>query len=801
MTTKKFLSWLCTVLIIVSTIPFAVLAAQDPMIIVDTVEANSGDTVDVTVSMENNPGVIGVGLSVSYSDVLTLTKVTDGRLLGSAMHSSNYSKKPYYLNWANDTVAENFTNDGVIVTLTFKVDEQAPSGEYPVSLSYNNDDFEIFNYDAETVEFEIINGSVVIPSQGQECDHSNAYNVTGRTATCKESGLTDGYFCPDCNTWLVEQEIIPPDLTNHVGYGTEKRGYEEATCEKEGYTGDVYCLGCGNKIGNGATIEKLPHTEEIVPGVEATCTSTGLTEGKKCSVCGETLVEQEVIGKKDHTPGDPTRENEVAATCTKEGSYDEVICCTVCKGEISRETKTIEKIPHTEEIVPGVEATCTSTGLTEGKKCSVCGETLVEQEVIGKKDHTPGDPTRENEVAATCKEKGSYDEVIRCTVCEALISREAKEIEIDPSNHADYGTKVVNAKAATCKEDGYTGDTVCAGCEALIEAGSVISKETVAHTPGEAMRENEVAATCKEKGNYDEVIRCTVCEALISREAKEIEIDPTNHADYGTKVENAKAATCEEAGYTGDTVCLGCGEVITAGISIDPLGHSFTNYVSDGNASCTEDGTKTATCDRCDATDTITDEGSATGHIDADGDSICDNCGADVTPENTCEYCGKVHEGFFGKIVQFFHNIFLKLRKFFGGFGDIHLHSYESVETEPTCTEQGYTTHTCKICGRTYTDSYTDALGHNFGEWVTDVKPTCKAEGHQYRICDRCGEKEEQSIPISSVHVDVGEDGQCDVCGKTGVCSFCGRIHNGFLGGLVKGVHNVLYTITRFFKK
>lgn len=58
---------------------------------------------------------------------------------------------------------------------------------------------------------------------------------------------------------------------------------------------------------------------------KANCTSTGLTEGKKCSVCGEMLVEQEVISKKAHTPEDPVRENEVAATCTKEGSYDEVI--------------------------------------------------------------------------------------------------------------------------------------------------------------------------------------------------------------------------------------------------------------------------------------------------------------------------------------------------------------------------------------------------------------------------------------------------------------------------------------------
>ena len=417
---------------------------------------------------------------------------------------------------------------------------------------------------------------------------------------------------------------------------------------------------------------------------------------------------------------------------------------------------------------------------------------------------------------ATCTAKA------KCEVCDAEYGKLAEHsYTVLQSDATDHWYKCANCDATTEKVAHSGGTATCtakAKCEVCdAEYGdladhdySVLQSDATDHwykcancdattdKTGHTWNDGDVtkAATCKEEGMKS--FTCTVCDAT---KTEPIEIDPTNHADYGTKVENAKAATCEEAGYTGDTVCLGCGEVITAGTSIDPLGHSFTNYVSDGNASCTEDGTKTATCDRCDATNTITDEGSATGHIDADGDGICDDCGANVTLENTCEYCGKVHEGFFGKIVQFFHNIFLKLRKFFGGFGNIHLHSYESVVIDPTCTEQGYTTHTCKICGRTYKDSYTDALGHSFGDWVTDVEATCNTEGHQYRVCDRCGEKEEQSIPISSVHIDVGEDGQCDVCGKTGVCSFCGRIHNGFLGGLVKGVHNVLYTITRFFKK
>ena len=39
-------------------------------------------------------------------------------------------------------------------------------------------------------------------------------------------------------------------------------------------------------------------------------------------------------------------------------------------------------VPHTEVIDPAKEATCTETGLTEGKHCSVCGEVIMEQEVV-----------------------------------------------------------------------------------------------------------------------------------------------------------------------------------------------------------------------------------------------------------------------------------------------------------------------------------------------------------------------------------------------------------------------------------
>ncbi len=139
--------------------------------------------------------------------------------------------------------------------------------------------------------------------------------------------------------------------------------------------------------------------------------------------------------KHTHTPGTPVKENEVAATCTTEGSYDEVVYCTEDNEEISRTKKTVEKIAH-----------------------------------------TPGEAVKENVVNATCTKKGSYEEVISCTVCEEEISRTLKSTdEIDHVLYTDM---------ASDKEGHWHK---CYNCDTQIDYA--------AHVPGPAATE-ENAQTC-----------------------------------------------------------------------------------------------------------------------------------------------------------------------------------------------------------------------------------------------------------------------------------------------------------------
>ena len=75
-------------------------------------------------------------------------------------------------------------------------------------------------------------------------------------------------------------------------------------------------------------------------------------------------------------------------------------------------------------------------------------------------------------------------------------------------------------------------------------------------------------------------------------------------------------------------------------------------------------------------------------------------------------------------------------------------HDYSELweETEPTCTEMGYTTYTCSRCGNSYIDDEIPALGHDWGQWSETTAPTCTEDGEETRTCARCGEMETRPV-------------------------------------------------------
>ena len=73
-------------------------------------------------------------------------------------------------------------------------------------------------------------------------------------------------------------------------------------------------------------------------------------------------------------------------------------------------------------------------------------------------------------------------------------------------------------------------------------------------------------------------------------------------------------------------------------------------------------------------------------------------------------------------------------------------HDFTTSIIDATCAESGYTLHSCE-CGHSYKDTFVDALGHSYGELVTDVDATCTTDGQGHKVCARCGDVLEESIP------------------------------------------------------
>jgi len=309
-------------------------------------------------------------------------------------------------------------------------------------------------------------------------EHEHQYEAVVTEPTCTEGGYTT-YTC-ECGDSYVADET--PALGHSAGESVVENEVA-ATCTEDGsYESVVYCSVCGVEISRETvTVDALGHDYKVKEIVPPTCTKSGYTV-YECSRCGKTYKDDPVepehqfdegtvtaptctelgyttytclkcgfeyvdeaswVPALGHTAGEAVVENEVAATCTEDGSYESVVYCTVCGVEISRETITVPALPHTEEIIPGKEATCTETGLTEGKKCSVCGEVLVAQEVIPALGHTEAEPVIENEVAPDCVTDGSYDSVVYCSVCGVEVSRETVVV---PALGHDF----VNGECSRC---------------------------------------------------------------------------------------------------------------------------------------------------------------------------------------------------------------------------------------------------------------------------------------------------------------------------------------------------------------
>ena len=133
----------------------------------------------------------------------------------------------------------------------------------------------------------------------------------------------------------------------------------------------------------------------------------------------------------------------------------------------------------------------------------------------------------------------------------------------------------------------------------------------------------------------------------------------------------------------------------------------------------------------------------------------------------------------------------------------------EWIETTvPTCTEEGVKTRSCSFCNAVETTRVV-ASGHNYGEVI--IPPTCFAEGYTKYTCSRCGDSYTNNPVPPMQHEDLNGDGYCDYgCGtylgesstsegQGDTCKYCGKVHTGSFGGIIKFFHNIAYFFAHLF--
>ena len=275
------------------------------------------------------------------------------------------------------------------------------------------------------------------------------------------------------------------------------------------------------------------------------------------------------------------------ATCTEEG--EKKFTCSIC-GDEKTEKVSATGHQHT-EIRNKKEATCKETGYSGDTWCKDCGKKILSGQTIAKTENHSWDAGKVT-TKATCTEEG--EKTFTCSIC-----GDEKTEKVSATGHQH--TEIRNKKEATCKEEGYSGDTWCKDCGKKILSGQAIVKtEDHSWNQGEITKE----PTCKEEG--EKTFTCSICG-----NTKTEKVSTTDHQHM--EIRNQKNPTCKEAGYSGDTYCADCGVKISSGKTIAKTkNHNWDGGVITTEPTCTERGEKTFTCTICGNTNTK--KVNATGH-------------------------------------------------------------------------------------------------------------------------------------------------------------------------------------------
>ena len=254
---------------------FCVFAGVDNgevVIKLDSVSGLPGQSVDVNMTLEKNPGITGLRFKVAYdASKLELEKAVYTKIGGGGLTAVNIKNNPVVLLW-NVSLYE-FTDTGVLATLTFKIKEGAQIGDVPLKVTWGKGD--CIDYDLKNLTIDMTNGNVHVDYDGTNCEHTNSTTKVTKEPTCTEGGVFE-VSCNACSTVLSSGDLARKEHTYGTLIVTREPTYTEVGLMEQ------KCSACGDIRTEPIEMLDPPETEEPIvtqaPTTQAPTTQAPTTQ-------------------------------------------------------------------------------------------------------------------------------------------------------------------------------------------------------------------------------------------------------------------------------------------------------------------------------------------------------------------------------------------------------------------------------------------------------------------------------------------------------------------------------------------
>ena len=587
---KRISSLLLIIMLLINCLPFqGVAAIGTPQYILDSETVQVGETFTMDVAIADNPGIISLRFKVSYdTEVLELKSVANSGILNGFTTPAPTITSPYTLRWADSLATTDNTAQGTVITLAFKALKVTNSSsvtiehgearnamgtkvafsnttanvtvkEVPVNVigvSLNKETLSLKTAESETLIATVSPNNATNKALSWKSEDNTIATVDNNgKVTAFKKGTTivtvtteDGSFTDTCEVSVACSHINQTPVTE-----------KESDCKNQGWNAYAKCDDCGQLLSeNGTTeIDEIPFRplSEQHTGGTATCTAQAV-----CTVCGNSYGD---LASHSYTATEKKTEAlKIEGNCRDKAVY--YYSCSACGKVENNDSHTFEgnKIATSHvggtALVNQAEANhkTQTDGYTGDTKCLGCNEIIAYGQPIPANAHTPAN-IWSNDSEYHWKE---------CTVVGC-------GIVIDGSKAPHCSDKTENE--ATCQKQ-----AVCDVCG--VSYGELASHNYTAENKKQNALKTE--GNCRDKAVY--YYSCSVCGLVENNDAHTFLGDKvaTSHVGGTTLVGQIDANhKTQTDGYTGDTKCLGCNEIISYGEAIPAGAHiPASNWTTDG---------------------------------------------------------------------------------------------------------------------------------------------------------------------------------------------------------------------------